>query len=137
MVLHCFKLLFPALFHQFAKASAAFFQQFAVSGHGKAGQRCIAVLALAQEIAGAAQLQILPGDHKAVRRFAQRFEAFVGFRHEEAPALLRTAPHAPAQLMQLRKAKALCVLNDHHGGRRHIDAHFDHRGSDQHVQLPG
>ena len=36
-----------------------------------------------------------------------------------------------AQLVELGEAEALGMLDDHHGGRRHVDADLDHRGRDQ------
>ena len=37
------------------------------------------------------------------------------------------APHAPPELVELREAEALGVLDDHHGGVRHVHAHLDRR----------
>ena len=38
--------------------------------------------------------------------------------------------------MHLGQAEALRMFNDHHGCIWHIDAHFNHRGRDQHIELP-
>ena len=45
------------------------------------------------------------------------------------------APDAPAQLVELRQAEALGVLDDDHGRVRHVDADLDDRGRDQDVEL--
>ena len=68
---------------------------------GKQGIRALTVLRSAQKFARTAQFQVLPGDLKAVVRGAQDGQALVGLGHQEAPAFLRAAAHAPAQLMQL------------------------------------
>ena len=44
--------------------------------------------------------------------------------------------HAAAQLMQLREAHALGVLDDHQSGVGYIDAHFDDGGRHQQVDFP-
>ena len=48
---------------------------------------------------------------------------------------LLAAPHAPAQLMQLRKAEAVGVFHYHDRGVRHIHAHLYDRGSHEHLRL--
>jgi hypothetical protein len=45
------------------------------------------------------------------------------------------APDPAAQLVQLRQAQALGVLDDHQAGVGHVDAHLDHRGGHQQLQL--
>ena len=50
---------------------------------------------------------------------------------------MRPATHPAAQLVQLRQAEALGVLDEHHAGVRDVDPDLDHRGGHQHVQLPG
>ena len=54
---------------------------------------------------------------------------------EDAVALGRAAAHAPAQLVQLRQAEALGVLHHHDGGVGNVDADFDDRGGDQHIDF--
>ena len=44
-------------------------------------------------------------------------------------------PMRPAQLMQLREAEALGVLDHHHGRIRHVHADFDHRRRHQNVDF--
>ena len=55
----------------------------------------------------------------------------VGVADEDAKRLLAAAPHATAQLVQLRQAKALGVFDDHHRGIGHIHPNLDDRGADQ------
>ena len=55
----------------------------------------------------------------------------VGIADEDAKRLLATAPHAAAQLVQLRQAEALGVFDDHHRGIGHIHADLNDRGTDQ------
>ena len=50
---------------------------------------------------------------------------------QDADALRRAAPDAPAQLVQLREPDALGVLDHHQRRVGHVDADFDHRGRDQ------
>ena len=58
-------------------------------------------------------------------------------RQQDAVALLGAAPDAPAQLVELREAEALGVLDDHHRGVRHVDADLDDRRRDEHLYLAG
>ena len=53
-----------------------------------------------------------------------------------AVALAVAAPHTPAQLVQLREAKALCMLHYHHAGFRDVDAHLQ-AGPDGHIAARG
>ena len=55
---------------------------------------------------------------------------------QNAGALRRAAPNAPAQLMQLGEAEPLGMLDDHDAGRRHVDADFDDRGRHQDAEPP-
>src|SRR5690349_11694141 len=107
---------------------------------GEAQQRH-ARLTRAQEFAGPADQQILPGDLEPVVCAVDHLQTRLrGFRHrlleeQHAGAFLRAAAHAAAQLMKLREAEALGVLYHHQGRVGHIDADFDHRGGDQHADL--
>ena len=56
-------------------------------------------------------------------------------RDEQAVALLRPAPDAPAQLVQLGEPEAVGLLHDHDRRVRHVDADLDHRRRDEHVEL--
>src|SRR6185503_10989206 len=73
----------------------------------------------AEEISGAAQLEIAFRNHEAVGGGRHRFQALariVGPRRliqQDAHRLRRTAPDAAAQLMQLRQPESLRMLDDH------------------------
>ena len=54
---------------------------------------------------------------------------------QHADARRRAAADPAAQLVQLRQAEALGVLDHHQRGVRHVDADLDHRGGDQHRDL--
>jgi len=45
-------------------------------------------------------------------------------------------PDASAQLVQLREAEPLRILDEHHRRVRHVDADLDHRGGKQHLDFP-
>src|SRR5690606_18550640 len=97
-------------------------------------------LAGAEHLPGAAQLQILLGDHEAVVGVAHDRQALAADLRErrmvEQHAVAgRAAPADPsAQLVQLGQAEALRVLDDHQAGVGHVDADLDHRGGDQQVE---
>ena len=54
---------------------------------------------------------------------------------QHAHRFAAAAPDPPAQLVQLREAHALGVLDHHQRGIGHVDADLDHRGGDQQVDL--
>ena len=98
------------------------------------------VLARAEEIAGAAQTQILLGDLKAVVGLAHDRKAGLDLlalvvRDKDAPALVPAAPDAAAQLMELAEAEALGILDDHQRGVRHVHADLDDRRRDEDIRL--
>ena len=67
-----------------------------------------------------------------------RARALVGQRiliQQDAVRLVRPAADAAAQLVQLRQTEPLRVLDQHDGSVRHVDADFDDRGRDEHVEL--
>ena len=97
-----------------------------------------AMLAGAEEIARAAQTQILLGDLKAVVGFTHDRKA--GFYllafvvgDKDAPALVPAAPDTAAQLMQLAETEALGVFDDHQRGVRHVHADLDDRRRDKDI----
>ena len=100
-----------------------------------------ACLAGAEELAGAALLEVKLGEGEAVGGGDEGVEA--GFRSfgdaiagdEEAVALLRATADAAAELMELREAEALGVIDDHEGGVGDVDADFDHGGGDEDVEV--
>ena len=79
----------------------------------------------------AAQLQIAFGDLESVVRLRQRLQPRPAparnriLVEQDAVRLVAAAADAAAQLMELRQAEPLGVLDDHHGGIRHVDADFD------------
>src|ERR1700722_18666728 len=98
-------------------------------------------LARAKEFAGTAQFQVEFSDLEAVIGFYHRVETalrvFADFTscHQDAIRFGAATADAPAQLMKLRQAKALGMLDHHHGRVGHIHAHFDHGGRDQNLQF--
>ena len=95
----------------------------------------------AEHVAFAAQPQVLLGDAEAVLGLAHDGEPRLGglaerrLVEQEAGRAAGAAPDAAAQLVQLRQAEALGVLDHHHGRLRHVDADLDHRGGDQEAGL--
>ena len=72
------------------------------------------------------------------RRMASRALAVGAERalvEQEAGRALGAAADAAAQLMKLRQAEALGMLDHHHACFRHVDADLDHRGRDQKPRL--
>ena len=103
----------------------------------KAGQ---AALPGAEEITFAAQPQILLGDAESVVGLAQDGKPRVGcfaeraLVQEEAGRAFGAAADAAAQLMELREAEALGVL-DTSRLLRHVDSDLDHGGGDEDARL--
>ena len=100
-----------------------------------------AVLAAAEKVAGAALLQVGLCDAEAVIRAAERLRRrwrVSGFLLSETSthqAFALPRPDAPTQLVQLCKAEALGVFNDHERGVGHVDTHLDDGGGDEDVRL--
>ena len=100
-------------------------------------------LARAEELALAADLEVLLGELEAVGRRDQRLEPVVrALRQlllragdEQAVRLLRPAPDPAAQLVQLGEAEAVGLLDDHDRRVRDVDADLDHGRRDEHVEL--
>src|SRR5580700_1358904 len=72
-----------------------------------------------EKFARPAQLHIHFGDVESVARFHQRPNALAArvvqlAGHQNAVALLRSAPHATAKLMQLSEAEPLRLFDEHH-----------------------
>ena len=98
------------------------------------------MLLRAEKIARSAQAQILLRNAESVVGLAQHGQPLA--RHlaarigkQQAIRLMLPAPHASAQLMQLRKTKALCVFHRHDRCVRNIDPDLDHRGRHQDLDL--
>ena len=109
-------------------------------GEAEAGQAC---LALAEGVAAAAEAEIGVGDDEAVFGVAQHRQPLAGglvqavLVQQQAEAGLGAAADASAQLVQLRQAEALRVVDHHDAGFRHIDADFDDGGGDEQADLAG
>jgi hypothetical protein len=58
-----------------------------------------------------------------------------GAGHQDAVALCGAAADASAELVHLREAEALGVVDDHDGGVGDVDADFDDGGGDEDVDL--
>ena len=105
----------------------------------------LAALTFAQQLAGAAYLQIVGGQGEAGTQLAHglyRFQALLGItgqrllaRHHQVgvSAMVRAADAAP-QLMQLRQTQLVGAVDDHGVGAGHVDAGFDDGGGDQDVE---
>ena len=55
-------------------------------------------------------------------------------RAQETDPRPAAPPHPPAQLVKLRDAEAIRLLDDHDGRVRHVDAQLDDGGRDQHLR---
>src|SRR5262249_46607101 len=95
----------------------------------------------AEHLAGAAQFEIALGDDEAVVCFAQRFQPLLrGFAErwridEQTCGLRFAASDPPPELMKLRKAEALRMLDHHYGRFRNVNSNFDDGGRDKHFKL--
>ena len=98
------------------------------------------VLAVAEKVAGAAHFEILFGNFEAVggaahgRKPPSRFLVF-GVGNEHTVGRRPAASDAPAQLMQLRQAETVGILDHHERRIRHVDADLDHHRRHQHLHV--
>src|SRR6478672_11033302 len=129
--------------HQFLGQRPCLLEQSSVGaqpGEAELGQ---AGLARAEQLALAAQLEILLRELEAIRRLDERLQPLAGVvgqllfgpRDEQAVRLLGSAADAAPQLVELREAEPVGLLNDHDRRVRHVDADLDHRRRDEHVEL--
>ena len=131
----------PGLLHVAEGLLARQRQEVAVAQQVAHAQARQAGLAGAEEVAGAAQLQVLLRDHEAVVAARQDVEARArlvreaAVGHQQAGGGARAAAHAAAELVELGQAEALGVLDHHDGGVGHVHAHLDHGGGHQHLHL--
>ncbi len=56
---------------------------------------------------------------------------------QHAAALGTAAPDTAAQLVQLRQAETLGILDDHQAGIGHVHADLDHGGRHQQIEFAG
>src|SRR5882724_1784746 len=107
-------------------------------GHAKAGN---AGLPGAEEFSGTAEFKIELGDLKPITRVDHGVEAALAFLgdfsavHQNAVRLGGAPSNAPAKLMELRQAEAIGVLDHHDACVGNVDAYFDYRSRDQHIDL--
>ena len=92
-------------------------------------------------IAGATQLHVLLGDDKAVVGLSHHLQAVtciaaqIASRHEDTVTLIGPTPYPAPQLVQLREAETLGILDDHDRGIGDIDTHFDNSSCHEDVRL--
>ena len=98
----------------------------------------------AEQVAGAADLQIQRGDAEAAAQIAELANSREALLRDRRQRLLRRnqqvrvrmavgAADAAAQLVQLRQPVAVGAVDDHRVGVRDVEAVLDDRGGDQHV----
>ena len=106
----------------------------------------VAALLAAQQVAGAADLQVARRDAEAgaeVRELAQGGQALprllgedaVLGHQEVAVGELVAPPHPAAELVELREAEAVGAVDDHGVDVRDVDAVLDDRRGEQHVEV--
>ena len=106
----------------------------------------LAALTLAEQLAGAANLEVVRRQREARAELLERLDGLqalqgvgrqrVARRREQVRVrLMVRAADAAAQLVQLRQAQAIGAIDDDGVGRRDIDAALDDRRADQHVEL--
>ena len=98
------------------------------------------MLAGAEKVARAAELQVLFRDGEAVARGGHDLETLLVFLtlvvgDKDAVGLVPATANAAAQLVELGEAEALGVFNQHERGVRHVDADLDDGSGDEHVDL--
>ena len=106
----------------------------------------VAGLLLAEQIAGAADVEIVRGELEARAERVERLQhlqpplglrrdlALLRQREQRIGAQLR-APDPPAQLIELRQPEHVGAVHDQRVGGRDVEAGFDDRGREQHVVL--
>ena len=106
----------------------------------------MAGLLVAQQIAGAADVEIVGGQLEAGAERVQRLQHFqppLGLRRDLAHGRQREigigallgAPDPAAQLIELRQAEHVGAMHDQGVGGRDVEAAFDDVGREQHVVL--
>ena len=133
----------PALGEHVVGFAAGDLEDLLVADNVRHAEGGDAGLARAHDLARAADLQVVLGDLEAVVRLLHdpqplaRLLRLLVLREEDAVALGRAAPDAPAQLVELREAEALGVLDEHDRGVRHVDADLDDRRRDENLDVAG
>src|SRR5690606_33426826 len=104
-------------------------------------------LPFAEELAGAADLEVVRRERETdAERFERfdRLEPFRGLRRELASRrrdeirirLMMRPAHAAAELMELREPEPVRAVDDDRVRRRDVDAALDDRRADEHVEAP-
>ena len=107
----------------------------------------VAVLAVAQQVAGAPDLQIPHGDAEPRAEGGELpdggktllgdvREGLVPAEGEIGVGLPAAAAHPAPQLVELGQAHSVCVLDDEGVAVAHVDAGLDQGGADQDIQFP-
>ena len=97
----------------------------------------------AKHLTRATQLEVFFGNEKAVIALSHHPKPFFAVSRQRrlvkqnAVTLFRAAAYPSPQLMQLRQAKPLWVLNDHQARVGHIHPHFDYRRCYKQVDFSG
>ena len=116
------------------RAAAGALEQLDVLGQPRELNCCEPGLADAEHLPLAAQLEVDLGELEAVAVLGERPQpARLLGPEQQAHRLVLAAADAPAQLVQLRDAVALGVLDEHHGRVRDVDADLDHGRGHEHV----
>ena len=99
------------------------------------------MLAIAENLALAAKLEVELGELRSVRRRLERREALAGGRVPLGGALEEHLPrggapaHASPQLMEGREAEAVGVIDEHDRRVGDVDAHLDDRRGNENARL--
>ena len=104
----------------------------------------VAGLLLAEQIAGAADVEVVAGELEAGAERVERLQHLqpplggrgqlpVGRHGEQRIGALLGAADAAAQLVELRQAEHVGAVDDQRVGGRDVEAGFDDRGRQQHV----
>ena len=109
---------------------------------GKAGQSQIRQTRLtgAQHLTWTAKTEVHFGNLKAIGGSHQNLQpltrqGIATVIDQQTVRRRRAASDASSQLVELRKPKAIGVVDHHHTGLRHINTDFHNRGGDQHLRL--
>src|SRR5215469_2565211 len=122
------------------RLAARHFEHIVIANDVPDPERRKTALLGAEELPGSAQLQVHLGDVESIGRVHNgsnpltRRVAHLSC-HQDAIALLAAPPHTPTQLMKLRQAETLSLLDYHQCGVRHVHSYLDHRGRNQNLHL--
>src|SRR4051794_11061568 len=113
-------------------------EQVLVVGHPRDAKLPEAGLPRTRQLALLAQLEVDLGEREAVGVLLERLQPRrARGAEEDAHARVAAASDAPAELVQLRDAVALGVLDEHHRRVGHVDADLDDAGGHEDVGAAG